>query len=304
MKYNNFFRLLMMAVCRRFGYLIKNDELYVRLFYFCGMWRNVNLKRPLRDTEKLQWLKLYERRDDYTNLVDKIAAKEYVKEILGEQYLIPTIAIYDNVQDVDFDSLPSQFVLKCTHDSGGIVVCKDKKKLNVIAARKKLSWGLKHSFVAITREYPYEKVPRRLIAEQYMVDESGTELKDYKIFCFDGEPKFLFVATDRCSGHPKFDFFDLDWNWLPIVNGHPNNPERPVKPKNWEEMLEVAKRLSKGYRHMRVDLYNVNGKVYFGEMTFFHFCGVEPFEPDEWDYKFGEYLKLPTDKNDTNDVLK
>lgn len=285
-----------MALCRRIGCYIPNDELFLRLYYFCGLGHHLNLKSPKLYTEKLQWLKLYDKHEEYTSLVDKISAKEYVAKIIGDKYIIPTIAIYNDVNEININTLPNQFVIKCTHDSGGIVVCKDKKTFDFHSAKKKLKSGLAKSFVAITREYPYKNVPHRLIAEQYMVDESGYELKDYKIFCFDGEPKFCFVATDRSTGKTKFDFFDMEWNWLPIVNGHPNNPVKPQRPKNWEEMIEVAKKLSKGFRHVRVDLYNINGKIYFGELTFFHFCGTEPFEPNEWDLKFGSYLKLPIDE--------
>ena len=194
--------------------------------------------------------------------------------------------------------LPKQFVLKCTHDSGGIVVCKDKTKLDRKKAIEKLRIGLKSNFVSITREYPYKSVKPRIIAEEYMEDETGYELRDYKIFCFDGEPKYLFVASDRQKDgeDTKFDFFDLDWNHLPVTNGHPNAKVSINKPKNFEEMIWVVKKLSKGIPHVRVDLYNCNGKIYFGELTFFHWGGMTPYDPIEWDYKFGEYIHLPINK--------
>lgn len=284
-----------MACCRLIAPLVKNDELYLRIFYFFGIGHFLNLKHPKRFTEKLQWLKLNEKDIRNTYLVDKVTAKEYVRKIIGDQHIIPTLAVYNSTEDIDFSLLPNQFVIKCTHDSGSILICKDKKKLDEEKSLKKLSRGLEQSYIPITREYPYENVPRRLIAEPYLIDESGYELKDYKFFCFDGEPKFLFVATDRSSGQTKFDYYDTEWNWLPIINGHPNNPKKTPKPQNLNEMLDIARKLSKGHRHIRVDLYNVNNKIYFGELTFFHFCGTEPFEPEEWDYKFGKLLKLPCD---------
>lgn len=155
---------------------------------------------------------------------------------------------------------------------------------------------MKHTYIVQNREYPYAGVKRQIIAEEYMVDESGYELKDYKFFCFDGEPKFLFVATDRSKGEPYFDFFDLYWNHLPIINGHPNNPNIPRVPKNFNKMIEIARMLSKGIPHVRVDLYNINGDIYFGEWTFFHFSDMVPFEPRKYDYMFGEYIHLKTAK--------
>lgn len=258
-----------------------------------GYW--MDWKNPQTFNEKLQWLKIYDRHAEYTPLVDKCAVKAKVAKIIGEKYIIPTLGVYDSVEEIDFNSLPNQFVLKCTHDSGGIVVCKNKNDLDVENAKKKLSNSLKQSYIIQNREYPYAAVPRKIIAEKYMEDESGYELKDYKIFCFDGEPKFLFVATDRqkVGEEVKFDFFDLQWHHIPVKNGHENSSSIISKPLNFEEMLDVAAKLSKGMPHVRVDLYNVNGRIYFGELTFFHFSGMTPFVPNEWDHVFGEYLKLP-----------
>lgn len=270
------------------------DETYVKLYYLFHMLKPLDLERPQTYNEKLQWLKLHDKRPEYTQMVDKIAVKEYVANIIGNEYIIPTIAIYNKPEDIDFDQLPNQFVLKVTHDSGGIFVCKNKQTINKKEVIKKMKWGIKRTFYKLNREYPYKDVPRRIIAEQYMEDESGYELKDYKIFCFDGKPKLLFVATDRQIHKTKFDFFDLDWNHLPFTNGHPNNPKPILKPKNFEKMLEIAAKLSKGIPHVRVDLYNIDGKIYFGEMTFFHWSGIVPFVPEEWDYKIGDMLHLPT----------
>ncbi len=271
------------------------DKLYLSIKYRTrfGYWMDWN--NPQTYSEKLQWLKVYDRHEEYTNMVDKVAAKDYVASIIGNEYIIPTLAVYDSAEEIDFDKLPNQFVLKCTHDSGGIVVCRDKSKLDTKAAREKLQKGLKRTYIVQNREYPYKNVPRKIIAEQYMEDESGYELKDYKFFCFDGEPKCLFVATDRGAEgkETKFDFFDIEWNHLPFTNGHPHSTCPPKKPKNFEKMKEIAAKLSVGIPHVRVDLYNVNGKIYFGELTFFHWGGMKPFKPREWDYKLGALIKLP-----------
>ncbi len=271
------------------------NELFLKVVfrYRVGYWPN--LKKPKSYNEKLQWLKLHDRHPEYTKMVDKIEAKKYVASMIGDKYIIPTLGTWDSVDEIDWSSLPNQFVIKVTSDSGGIVVCKDKIKLDIEKAKAKLKYGWGKNYYNLRKEHPYKDVKPRIIAEQYMEDESGYELKDYKIFCFDGEPKCLFVATGRQMHDTRFDFYDIDFNHLPFLNGHPNADKRPIKPDNFEEMVDVARRLSKGMRHVRVDLYNVNGKIYFGELTFFHWSGMTPFEPLEWDYKMGEFIKLPID---------
>lgn len=290
-------RIMARRFIHKFAFLI-SDRMYLQMEYYLLMRKKLHLSNPKTYTEKIQWLKLYNRKPEYVKMVDKVGAKEYVSSIIGDEYIIPTIAVFDRVEDIEWKKLPQQFVIKCTHDSGGIVVCKDKSKLDIEDSIKKLKVGLQQDYYLNNREWPYKQVPRRLICEQYMVDESGYELKDYKIFCFDGEPKLLFVATDRTKGphETKFDFFDLDWNHLPFTNGHPNNPNLIKKPENFAKMLEIARELSKGIPHVRIDLYNINGKVYFGEMTFFHWSGFVPFKPEDWDEKIGSLLRLPKQK--------
>lgn len=274
--------------------LIKNDELYIKLRFFSGMRKFPDLKHPRTYNEKLQWLKLNDKHNEYTQLVDKYAVKEYLETRDWGGRIIPTLGVWDRFDDIDFAKLPDQFVLKTTHDSGGIVIVKDKDKMDMGKAREKLEKSLKRKYFLMSREYPYKDVKPRIIAEKFMVDESGTELKDYKFFCFNGEVKFLFVATDR-PFDTRFDFFDADFNHLPFKQGHPWAKKEIKKPANFEEMKQAAAALSKGMPHVRVDLYNINGEIYFGELTFFHFSGVVPFEPAEWDEKIGEYLKLPCD---------
>ena len=271
---------------------IKSDELYIRVHYFLCMKKRLHLNPPVTFNEKLQWLKLHDWRKEYTRMVDKAEAKKYVAEIIGEEYIIPTLGVWDCFDEIDFNTLPHQFVLKCTHDSGGLVICKDKSKLDVQKARKVLEKSLKKNYYYETREYPYRDVKPRIIAEKYMVDESGTELKDYKFFCFKGEPKMLFIATDR-PYDTRFDFYDTNFNHLPFKQGHPLAAKPISKPKGFEQMLELAAKLSKGIPHVRVDFYDISGQVYFGELTFTHYSGTVPFEPSQWDYKIGEWLELP-----------
>lgn len=269
-----------------------SDEFYLKVVFLMRMGYRLNLKQPRTFSEKLQWLKLNYIRPEYTKMVDKVAAKEYVRSIIGESYIIPTLGVWDEVNEIDWDSLPSQFVIKSTGDSGGVVVCKDKESLDIEASKRKLSVLGSRDYTRTSKEYPYKNVPHRYIAESYMEDESGYELKDYKFFCFNGVPQFLFVATGRQNNDTRFDFYDTDFNHLPVINGHPNAVNPPQKPQNFEEMLSVAAKLSAGIPHVRIDLYNINGSVYFGEMTFFHYSGMVPFKPIEWDYKFGEFLNI------------
>ena len=273
-----------------------SDETYLKWLFKLRFGYPLDLKHPRTYNEKLQWLKLNDIHPEYAQLVDKIDAKTLVEQKVGKKYVIPTIGRWNSVDDIDWGSLPERFVIKCTNDSGGIVVCKDKSKLDINKATAKLKKGWSQNYYKRNKEYPYRNLIPRIIAEEYMEDESGCELKDYKFFCFDGEPKFLFVATGRQKNDTRFDFFDLDWNHLPVLNGHPNADHPITKPDNFKEMIDVARKLSQGIPHIRIDLYNVNGKVYFGEMTFFHWSGMTPFVPQEWDLKFGNMIHLPNSK--------
>ena len=274
---------------------IVSDKLFLRVKFRLHMGYWMDFDNPKTYNEKLQWLKLNDKHPEYTRMVDKIEAKDYVSSIIGDKYIIPTLGVWDSVDDIDWSILPNQFVVKSTNDSGGVVVCKDKNKLDIETAKTKLRGLGSRDYTLISKEYPYKNVPHRFIAEEYMEDESDYELKDYKIFCFNGVAKFLFVATGRQAHDCRFDFYDIEFNHLPVLNGHPNADKWPTKPENFEEMLEVAEKLSSGIPHVRVDLYNIKGQIYFGELTFFHWSGIVPFDPVEWDYKFGEYITLPTE---------
>ena len=269
-----------------------DDKAYLKLMYYLIFDKKLNLNNSKTFNEKLQWLKLYDRNPLYTNLVDKYEVRKYIAQTIGEEYLIPLIGVWDKFDDIDFSTLPNQFVLKCTHDSGGLVICKNKSKLDIEVARKKINKCLRRNYYYSGREWPYKDVKPRIVCEKYMVDESGVELKDYKFFCFDGEPKALFVATDR-GIDTRFDYFDMDFNHLPFMQHYKNGVKKITKPKGFDKMVELAKKLSGSIPHVRVDFYDINGKVYFGELTFYHFSGFEKFEPEEYDEIFGKWIKLP-----------
>ena len=279
------------------------DKLYLSILYRNSFGYFMDFKNPKTFNEKLQWLKLYDRKEIYSKMVDKYEVKKYISDIIGEEYIIPTIGVYDKFDDIDFDTLPNQFVIKCTHDSGGIVICKDKKEFDIIKAKTKINKCLKHNFYYQYREWPYKNVQPRIIIEKYVEDKEKKALDDYKFFCFNGEPKVMFIATERQNENNDtcFDFFDMDFNHLNIRNGHPNAVNPPSMPKNFKKMKELAKTLSKGMPHVRIDFYEINGKVYFGEITFFHWGGFVKFVPQEWDEKLGDLLELPTKNNDRGD---
>ena len=270
------------------------DALFLKVNYYFKFGKRLNLKEPKTYNEKLQWFKLYDRKPIYTQLVDKYAVRKYVAEKIGEEYLIPLLGIFNSFKEINFDKLPEKFVLKCTHDSGNVFICTDKKTFDYAKAEEKLEYSLKHNFYLYAREWPYKDVKPRIIAEKYMEDESG-ELKDYKIFCFNGKSKMLFITKDRQNREEevKFDFFDLEGRLLPFTHGHPNSGQLTLDKKYFEEMLPLAEKLSGDITQIRVDFYNVKGKIYFGEMTFFHHAGFMPFKPDEWDLTIGQWLKLP-----------
>lgn len=272
-----------------------DDEHYLKMVYRIQFGKKLNLVDPQTYSEKIQWLKINDRKPEYTMMVDKCEVKKYVAGIIGEEHVIPTLGVWNRFEDIDFSTLPDQFVLKCTHDSGGLAICKDISKFEIDKARKGISNCLKHNYYFGLREWPYKNVKPRIIAEKYMEDSQTHDLRDYKFFAFDGDVKALFIASERYGGsEPKFDFFDADYNHLPIKNGHPNADELPPKPICFDQMKEFASKLSKGFHQIRVDFYEVNGEVYFGELTFSHWSGLVPYEPEEWDYHLGSWIVLPT----------
>lgn len=299
-KYSKFLKhpnLIIWNCWTRISRFIKSDELYLKVYFRLRTGYKLNLDNPKRFTEKIQWLKIYyNRTPECSVMVDKYAAKKFVADRIGEEYIIPTLGLWDRFEDIDFDKLPSQFVLKTTNGSGGIYICKDKSQLDIKEARKKIMKSFNRDFFYRSREYQYTGVKQQIIAEKYMEDETG-ELKDYKFFCFDGVPKVLFYASDRYAkgkGGVKFDYYDMDYNLLPISSSGHGHSDTPLSiTPTLEKMKEIAAILSEGYPHLRVDLYNINDHIYFGELTFHHDGGIVPFEPDEWDFKLGEMIHLP-----------
>ena len=293
--YNLLFRRILNKFLLTFGNIF-SDKTFLNLMLYARIGKKLDLKHPKTYNEKLQWLKLYDRNPIYTTLVDKIKVKEWVAEKIGSQYVIPTIQIWDKIEQIDLNSLPEHFVLKTNHDSGGLSICKNKQSFidNWSETSNKISNSIKTDYYRKTgREWPYKHIDRKIFAEE-LIESQEEDIPDYKFFCFNGEPKYLFVATDRHNRKEdlKFDFFDIDFNYLPIKNGHENSQLKIKKPQNYDEMIKVAKILSKDLKHVRIDLYNVNGKIYFGEITFFHNCGFVPFDPEEWDYRFGDLITI------------
>ena len=275
-----------------------SDEQYIKLTYRLAFSRKINLNNPIALTEKINWYKLHYRDPLAKQCADKFEVRKYVAKTIGEKYLNDSLGLWNSFDEIDFSSLPNKFVLKPTNGSGDVVICSDINNFDVEKARKTLCQYSKRHFSSKTKEWAYYNLPYRIMGERYIESSDECQIKDYKIFCFYGEPKFLFVASERGTEHLKFDFFDLKWNWLPVTNAHEHNPNLK-RPLHFDEMLDIARRLSKAFPHVRVDLYEEEGKVYFGELTFYHFGGFTRFEPDEWDFRFGEFFdinKIPNDK--------
>lgn len=285
---------------------VKDDELYLKIQYFCYLHKFLNLKSPKTYNEKMQWMKLYNRKPLYTQLVDKIEVKKYVDDILGPGQTFPLLGCWDNPEDIDWDRLPNEFVLKCNHNSAvGMAICKDLRngvftkahggdKIYITKEQvvEGLHAGLKQNFFLGGREWPYKNVKRRVFAEALMKSDDGLPLKDYKILCFDGEPKYIWVGSNY---DPMwFDLYSTDWENMHVKWGYDAGPEKLPKPDMLEELLVVARKLAQGMPHVRVDLYSIGGKIYFGEYTFFTWAGLMPLEPNEWDLKLGELIKLPS----------
>ena len=279
--------------------IIKSSQMWLRVYYRLRTKKRLNLVSPSSFQEKTQWLKLHYTDPLFTRLVDKYEVRKYVAERVGDEYLIPLLGVYDRFDDIDFDLLPDQFVLKPTHDSGGIVICKDKACFNKRKAKRKLNRSLRHNYFFQGREYPYRDVKPRIVAEQYMSDGISKQLPDYKFFCFNGKPEILFMAEGRFSKEgARFTFYDMNWKVLPIyAKGHLGNGLQSIakRPGCFEEMKVLVQKLCLEIPFVRIDVYDVDGRVYFGEFTFFHDGGVVEFEPDEWNYRLGDMINLPTD---------
>lgn len=285
-------RFACLAIVHKLSFLIKSDELYLKIVYWLSIGKKLNLKNPRTFNEKLQWLKLYNRKPEYTMMVDKVKAKEHVAQMIGEEHIIPTLGVWDNPDDIDFDKLPNQFVLKCNHNSGmGMCICRDKSKLNIVKVKKELRRGMRQDYYLTNREWPYKDVPRKIMAEMFMEDGNKQDLTDYKFFCFNGEPFMMYVSHDNAE-HATTDFFDMEYHHLPIRMKDPNSDNPPAKPLEFEEMRKYARILAKETPFLRVDFYVIDHVVYFGELTFFHNSGLTPIHPKEWDGKLGDMINL------------
>lgn len=268
------------------------DALYLQMEYRAKLGKKLHLAHPVEFNEKLQWLKLYNRNPYYTLLADKCEVKKIVANIIGEEYVIPTLGVWNCWNEIDFEQLPNQFVLKCTHDSGGLVICKDKKNFDMDMAKQKIEDSLKREYYWYGREWPYKNIKPRIIAEKYMVDESGSELKDYKIFNFGGNPELIEVDFDRFTSH-KRNLYTTDWKYMDVTFEYPTDSSRKIqKPKQLDEMLNLASVLSKDIPFIRTDFYSINGQTYFGELTFFPEDGFGRFEPECYAVFYGKKIKI------------
>lgn len=273
------------------------DKEYLQRKFKSSIGKHLNIDNPQTFNEKLQWLKLYDHDPKYTMMVDKYKVRDYIEDQLGKEYLIPLIGVWDDPDDIDFNKLPDQFVLKCNHNSGlGMCICKDKSKLDIKKTKAELRKGLKQDYYLTGREWPYKNVPRKIVAEKYMVDEKYKELVDYKFYCFDGKPEFLYIATANIKNGCKNDlmsFLDTEWNLLPFYRkDHQPFPFDMEKPEKLKDMLCIAKKLSKGIPFVRVDLYCINSCIFFSEFTFFPGSGFGKFSPEIWDEKIGSYIRI------------
>ena len=284
---------LLVSLLKTHGSFIP-DKLYLKILFSLKMGYWPDLKNPKTFNEKLQWLKLYDRKPEYTQMVDKVEAKKYVANIIGEEYIIPTLGVWERPEDIDWETLPKQFVLKTTHGSGssGVVICKDKDTFDREAAVKKLSRAMKKNVYKTLREWPYKGISPRILAEKHLTN-GGRDIIDYKVYCFSGEPQFIFVCDNRFTETGMtVDCYTTSWEHVDVkVTGHDNYGIHP-RPKRLEEMLRLAKALSSKMLHVRTDFYCVGNDIYFSELTFFSSSGLEQFEPESFDHKWGELIKL------------
>jgi hypothetical protein len=286
-------RLIGLAIVSRMTWL--PDELFLRLKYYFTMGSRLNLKHPQLFQEKIQWLKLYDRKPEYTRLVDKYAVKDYVANMIGDKYIIPTLGVWERFDDINFNLLPNRFVLKTTHGGGGggVVICKNKSSFDPTEAKKHLELSLKQDIYKYLREWPYKNVPRRIIAEELLETPEKTDLYDYKFFCFNGKVEYFKIDFGRFKEHHA-NYYDCNANLMPFGEADlPPVPKHQLDiPDNLADMIALAETLSKGFTFIRIDLYNLSGRIYFGEMTFYPASGLGPFTSKEWDLKIGESLKL------------
>ena len=274
------------------------DEKYIKIKYKLEMNQKFNLKEPRTFNEKLQWLKLYDRKPEYTKMVDKYETKKYVANIIGKKYIIPTLGVWDKFEDIDFTKLPNQFVLKPTHASGNVFICKNKDEIDYKKLKKTVQKWLKRNYYLVHREWPYKNVKPRIIAEEYMEDQIG-ELIDYKVYAFNGQCDYVMVCFDRIKGETKFIYYDRNWNIKKEFSKDGikyGDTIKIEKPKNLDKMFEFAEILSKNIPFVRVDFYESNGNLYFGELTFYPSAGFDNTRTKDCQEYLDKQLKVGESK--------
>lgn len=276
-----------------------SDKVYLSIMYRANFGKKLDWENPTTFSEKLQWLKLNDRKPIYEKMVDKYEAKEFVAERIGEEYTIPVVGgPWNHPDEINYDDLPTQFVLKTTHDCGGVLICRDKAKFDVKAAREFLLQHLQREYYLHCREWPYKNVQPRIFAEVLLCGNDQAEaIRDYKFFTFNGEPKLMYIAGGRDYALKDkqvvyADFYDMEFNHVDLCIDHDNSPIPPAKPQNFDLMVKCARKLAQGTKHLRVDFYEVNGHLYTGELTFFHCGGLHEFKTKEWDKRMGDWISL------------
>ncbi len=268
------------------------DDVFLKKAFKLFLGYELNLENPKTFNEKMQYLKIHNRQDVFTTMVDKYLVKDYVSKKIGEQYVIPLLGVWDKFEDIDFNKLPDQFVLKSTHDSGSIVICTDKEKINKESAKQMFEKSLKRQYYYTWREWPYKNVKPRIIAEKYMKDRNSENLNVFKFLNFNGNPEIVQVIQDDKTDKESIDYFNTKWEKIQITQGFPNSEHSLSKPETLDTMLKLAEKLSEGFPFLRTDFYEINGKVYFSEFTFFSDTGLGKFDPPEWDLKLGKMIDL------------
>lgn len=271
-----------------------SDERYLKFTYRLMIGQKLNLNNPQTFNEKLQWLKIHDRNYQYTNLVDKIEAKKIVGKVIGEEYIIPTLEVCNSFDKIDWEKLPNRFIIKCNHNSGGVIIVNDKKEIDKDSLRAHFNKLLKKNYYYNGREYPYKNIkPKIMIEENIQNSNTKKQIDDYKLMCFNGKVKCSFVCSNRDSKEGLcVNFYDRDWNPMPFERHYPKNKHEFPKPKEYDKMVKLAEKLSKNIPFVRVDFYVVNNKIYFGELTFYPGSGMEEFTPNKWDYILGTWLDI------------
>jgi hypothetical protein len=266
------------------------DKVYLKLIYRCETGKKLHLANPINFNEKLQWLKLYDRNPDYSTYVDKYEVRNYIRNTIGEKYLIPLIHVYESVPDIQWNALPDKFVLKCTHGSGSNIICSDKSKLNIDDSIIKLNRWMRKNWYWLGREWPYKNVKPRIVCETF-ISESDNTPDDYKVLCFNGKARLIEVHIDRYVNHTQ-DFYDTEWNKTTISQGSKTSNFVYKKPHQFEKMIQLSEQLAYNMRHVRIDWFMVRDKLYFGEITFYDSSGFDLFGSEEDNCLLGSWIDL------------